>query len=122
MSDYEREDLELETMMGDRFHDLTKPEKAEPKKVSENATATTKVAQKPTHKPVVDIGKYPITKPDFHKRLWASAKQACLFGGLSLLVFYWQSAGLMAESIAIPSMCVCTLLAGWGIGKNARCD
>lgn len=122
MSDYEREDLELEDMMGDRFQDLTKPEKAETKKVSENTTHTTKVAQKSTRKPVTDIGKYPKTKPDFYTRLWASAKQALLFGGLSLLVFYWEQAGLMASSIATPTMCVCTLLAGWGIGKNVRCD
>lgn len=122
MSDYEREDLELEEMLGDRFQDLTKPKKAETKKVSENTTHTTKVAQKSTRKPTEDIGKYPITKPDFYTRLWASAKQALLFGGLSLLVFYWQQAGLMASSIAVPSMCVCTLLVGWGIGKNARCD
>ena len=115
-------DAGLKAIFGDRFHDESEPEKAEPKKVSENTTPTAKVAQKSTQKPTVDIGKYPITKPDFHKRLWASAKQAMLFGGLSLLVFYWQQAGLMASSIAIPSMCVCMALAGWGVGKNARCD
>lgn len=115
-------DAGLKAIFGDRFHDETEPEKAEPKKVSENTTPTTKVAQKSTHKPTVDIGKYPITKPDFYKRLMQSAKWACLFGGLSCLVFYWQSAGLMDASIAVPSMCICTALAGWKVGKIARCD
>jgi hypothetical protein len=50
------------------------------------------------------------------------AKSVMLFGGLSVLVFYWQQAGLMAESIAVPSMCVCTALAGLGVGKNIRGD
>lgn len=122
MSDYEREDLELEDMMGDRFQDLTKPEKAETKKVSENTTTILKSAASHARKSSQDIGKFPKMKPDFYTRLWASAKQALLFGGLSLLVFYWEQAGLMASSIAVPSMCVCTLLVGWGIGKNARCD
>lgn len=115
-------DAGLKQIFGDRFHDETEPEKAETKEVSENTTHTTKAAQKPTHKPTVDIGKFPKMKPDFYTRLWASAKQALLFGGLSLLVFYWEQAGLMASSIAVPSMCVCTALVGWGIGKNARCD
>lgn len=48
----------------------------------------------------------------------ACAKGVALFGGLNLLIFYWQQAGLMASSIAIPSMCVCAALAGLSVGKN----
>lgn len=48
------------------------------------------------------------------------AKSVCLFGGLSFLVFYWQQAGLMDSSVAVPTMCICTALAGLGVGKNIR--
>lgn len=51
-------------------------------------------------------------------RLERCAKWVILFGGLSFLLFYWNQAGLMATSVAVPSMCVCTALAGWGLGKN----
>lgn len=60
------------------------------------------------------------------ERTWMDNLKNCVqwvigFGGLSFLLFYWEQAGLMAESIAVPSMCLCTALAGWGLGKNVRC-
>ena len=43
MTDFEREDLELKAIMGDKFQDGTEaPKKAEPKKVSKDTTATKK--------------------------------------------------------------------------------
>ena len=59
-------------------------------------------------------------EPNWMDNLKACAKAVLLFGGLSCLIFYWQQAGLMAESIAVPSMCICTALAGWGAGRNIR--
>lgn len=57
--------------------------------------------------------------PNQMDKLKACAKSVLLFGGLSFLIFYWQQAGLMAESIAVPSIAVCTALAGFGAGKSA---
>ena len=57
--------------------------------------------------------------PNQMDKLRACAKSVLLFGGLSFLIFYWQQAGLMAESIAVPSIAVCTALAGFGAGKSA---
>lgn len=54
------------------------------------------------------------------EKLLAFAKSVILFGGLSCLIFYWSQAGLMDTSIAVPSMCVCSALAGWGVGKNVH--
>ena len=46
------------------------------------------------------------------------AKSAFIFGGMGLLFFYWQQTGQMLESAAFPSIVVCAVLAGLGIGKN----
>lgn len=63
-----------------------------------------------------------LMKPDANwlDKIKACATWALGFGGLSMLLFYWEQAGLMAESIADPCMCVCTFLVGWGVAKNAR--
>lgn len=45
------------------------------------------------------------------------AKWAVLFGGLSLLIFYWQQSGQMTDSAAVPSLYICALLAGLSVGK-----
>jgi hypothetical protein len=52
------------------------------------------------------------------ERLKACVKWVALFGGLNVLLFYWQQTGQMQSSAAVPSMCVCALLAGVGIGKH----
>lgn len=97
---------------------------AEPTTAKANDTAsTTKAAQNPARKPVEDNTKDatwqpPNHAPSFLDRLKAGVKYAFGFGGLNLLIFYWQQSGLMDASIAVPSMCVCAALAGWGVGIN----
>lgn len=94
----------------------------------ERSTAAEKTAQKSIHQPTHNfkdgkwepIGEPPKPTPNSMDRLKACAKWVMLFGGLSFLLFYWEQAGLMASSIAVPSMCICTMLAGWGVGKNAK--
>lgn len=61
----------------------------------------------------------PVKEDTWQDRLKECAKWALGFGGLSFLLFYWNIEGLMASSVAVPSMCVCTLMAGFGIGKTA---
>lgn len=79
---------------------------------------------KPSKKPMADEksadASWEPVKPDpnWLDGLKACAKHVALFGGLSFLVFYWQQAGLMDSSIAVPTMCICTALAGVGVGKN----
>ena len=110
MTDFEREDMELKSIMGDKFTDYTKGETvAKPTK----APKTVKV--KTSNKPV-DAEWHPVeTKKDSLKKC---VKWAGIFGGLNMLIFYWQIAGLMAESVAIPCMWVCCALAGYGVGLN----
>lgn len=118
INNLDSEDIGLKQIFGDRFHDETEPVKVESKKVPENITKALKAGASHARQSAEDIGKFPNTKPDFHKRIWNSAKSAVTFGGLNLLIFYWAQTGLMAESIAVPSMCVCAALAGWSVGKN----
>ena len=82
---------------------------------------TTPKAEKTPHKPTHNFqdGKWEPVKPEpnFMDKLKSCAKSGLLFGGLTFLIFYWQQAGLMASSIAVPSMCVCTAMVGLAIGK-----
>lgn len=82
-----------------------------------STTPAKKKAQKPTDD-AVDASWAPVKEPSWMDNLKSCVKSTALFGGLSFLIFYWQQAGLMASSIAVPSMCICTALAGWGCGKN----
>ena len=108
MTDFEREDMELAEMLGDRFIDETVPiSEAKPVKVEK------------TPKPETDDAEWHPTK----KHTWMDSLKGCVkwtmtFGGLNMLIFYWQLNGLMDEAIAIPSMWVCCVLAGYGVGLN----
>lgn len=115
-------DAGLKGIFGERFSDMTAldHEKARKEKVSANTTKPEKVAQKPKDKPIEELWQPPKPAPGFMDKLKDAVKWTATFGFLSLLVFYWKEAGLMAESIAVPSIAVCTALAGWGLGKNAR--
>ena len=128
MSNYEinhldPDDIGLKAIMGNRFQDATKP-MVEP--IRTKSTSTTQ-AEKKVQEPVSKVNKTVDAQweparpePNWMDNLKACAKSVLLFGGLSLLIFYWQQLGLMAPSIAVPSMCVCTALAGWGAGRTVR--
>ena len=107
-------DYGLKQIFGNRFTDETEPKDAptsnENKPTSDSAEPT-KFYEDAEWKPERLV-------PNFFDRIKAFAKSTIIFGGLTLLIFYWQQAGLMDASIAVPSMCVCAALAGLGIGKS----
>lgn len=113
MTDFEKEDLELQALMGEKFTDVTAPT---PEAVQVR-TNPKKIAENPTHKPTEDNWNPPKPAPNWMDKLKYCAKSSFTFAGLNLLIFYWQNTGLMDESIALPSMCVCAALFGLGIGK-----
>lgn len=126
MTDFEREDLELAAVMGDRFTDVTA--QANEKQVTTrkpiDTIYTEKTAQEAAKKPTKENESFsdaqlqPVnSKPNQMDKLAECAKCCLIFGGLNMLIFYWQQAGLMAESISVPCMWVCCVLAGFGIGK-----
>jgi hypothetical protein len=102
------DDEGLKQIFGDRFHDATK-EPAASAKMQEPPRKVTNAQWEPV-KP----------DPNWLDSLKTCAKHIAIFGGLSFLVFYWQQAGLMDSSVAVPTMCVCTALAGIGVGRNIR--
>ena len=118
------EDIGLKQIMGAHFHDET-TEKPKAAKITRKAEPTAKAVKAPAIEPkdspdAPDAQWKPVKPaPDFFDRLKACAKSALMFGGLTLLCFYWQQTGQMEASAAVPSMCVCTCLAGWGVGRNA---
>ena len=119
-------DAGLKGIFGERFHDETQsePQKVISKKETTNTANREKTSQTDPHKPTHNYnGKQwePVKEPNWMDNLKGCAKWAIGFGGLSFLLFYWEQAGLMAESVAVPCMCLCTALAGWGVGKNVRC-
>jgi hypothetical protein len=84
-----------------------------------NPTQSEKKAQKPTDD-AADASWAPVKEPNWMDNMKSCAKSVLLFGGLSFLIFYWKEAGLMAESIAVPAIAVCTALAGFGAGRTVR--
>lgn len=124
MTDFEREDRELAEMMGGMFIDETAPmpEMPEFAKQDSNTTNTAKATQKPTNDPTKvfqDCTEWkPVKERNWMDNLKDCVKSTAIFGGLNLLIWYWQIAGLMDESVALPSMLVCAALAGFGVGKS----
>ena len=96
----------LKGIFGARFHDATQ-EEVPPRK---NLTKVSQDAKWEPAKP----------DPNWMDSMKSCAKSVLLFGGLSFLIFYWQQAGLMDSSVAVPTMCICTALAGVGVGRNIR--
>lgn len=85
----------------------TTPVKEEPKVVKEEQA--------------VDAHWEPVKeKPGQMERLKSCGKNALLFGGLCLLVFYWQQTGQMLPSAAVPCMMACSGGAMWYIGRACR--
>ena len=116
MSDFEREDKELEEIFSgeekpmhpDTVH-VTIGGGQKPKQVN-----TPKAEQKPCEAQWEPVR----PDPNWLDKLKDSVKWVGTFAGLCALFFYWQQSGQMAASAAVPSMCACCTLAGIGVGKN----
>lgn len=108
----------LQSVMGkDRCQNEWKPSKKP--MVESRPTNEPNVVRKTTED-AVDASWAPVKNPNWMDNLKSCVKSVALFGGLSFLIFYWKEAGLMAESIAVPAIAVCTALAGFGAGRTVR--
>jgi len=92
--------------------------KGVPKKET-TTTKTDKSVHQPTHN-YKDGTWEPVRERTGLDNLKDCARWVVAFGGLSFLLFYWKETGLMADSIAVPSIAVCTMLAGFSAGRCAR--
>lgn len=68
----------------------------------------------------VDASWAPVKTVTYLDKIRECVKYGLLFSGVSGLLFYWQQAGLLASSAAVPSLIVCALGAGLTIGWHAR--
>lgn len=116
MSDFEREDMELAAMLGDKFIDETKPMTEMPKMEQKIEPPKPKKAVQKAE----EEQRNPVKQRTWMDDLKDCMKSSLIFGGLNILIWYWETAGLMAESIARPSSWVCVALFGIGIGKVLR--
>ena len=120
MSEFEREDLELKAIMGDKFQDATRePVKAEPKKVSTNTTTAKKPKLGIPDEAMDAIWSPFDAEPSFNQKLTNCAKWASLFAALYALFYYWQCTGQMQPSASVPAMTACAFMVGWSFGKYA---
>lgn len=115
INNFDTKDEGLQAIFGDRFQDMTVARSLV--RLEANTTKPKKAAQKPKDEPAK--WNPPKPAPDWLDRLKASVVWAAGYGSLNFLIFYWQLAGLMDDSIAIPCMWACMALAGFGVGKNA---
>lgn len=121
INNLDNEDLGLKGIFGERFHDETQGKAAgeDAKSKAPAAAKCEKKTGKAVHKPL-DAQLEPVKpKPNQMDKLKACAKDALLYGGLSLLFFYWQQTGQMAITASMPCICACCVLAGLGVGRNA---
>ncbi len=109
----------LKGIFGERFHDETCPE-AQHIPTKEETRKYTNVAKKPTEKPVEAQWEPVPHAPTQMEKIKACAKSALLYGGLSLLFFYFQQTEQMALGASMGCIIACVALAGFGIGKNVR--
>lgn len=107
-------DIGLKGIFGDRFHDETEN--------AHHKTTSDEVKKAYNTKPVLkarDAEWNPVPyEPTQMDKLKGCAKWVLSFGGLNLLIFYWQMAELMAESVAVPCMWICCAMAGYGVGVS----
>ena len=88
--------------------------------VSEKETTTTPKAEKPILKPRDAQWEPEPHEPTQMEKLKACAKDALLFGGLSLMFFWFQQTGQMAMTASMPCICACCALMGLGVGRHVR--
>lgn len=122
MTDFEREDMELAEMMGGQFIDETKEHgvepdpkptsKPEPVKPTKNTPAK--------EKPCESLWEPVKPAPNFMDKLKATAKDTCLFGALSMILFWWQQSGKLDYTTAWWALLVCVGMVFFSVGKNWR--
>ena len=102
----------LQAVMGkDRCQDLPLRQKSEKewKAVAKDSPAA-----------AVDASWAPVKPSNYMDKIRECVKHGFVFAGISGLLFYWQQAGLLASSAAVPSLIICALGAGLTIGWHAR--
>ncbi len=125
MSDFEREDMELATMMGGKFVDETR----EPVEMPVEKPTAAPVAEK-HNSPVKNVpgNEKPVTTqwepvkpaPNFMDKLKAATKEVGVYAVMSIVLFWWQQTGRIDEVTSWYALLVCVGLTFFSIGKMCR--
>lgn len=120
------EDTGLKAVMGGKFKDLSSEQKHSAPKVHKKAEADPALIRQPSRAATFPRGEgteaagaslVKLNTISPMARLKACAKGVGLYGGISLLLFWWQQTGMLASKAAVPSFIVLALLAGLKIGR-----
>lgn len=122
MSDFEREDMELNEL----FHSEGKP--LHPNTVHISLNGSSKPTEKKTvGKPVMDAPKEekPVQAqwepekptPNYMDKLKTSAKDMSMFSILSVILFWWQQTGRLDETTAWYALLFCVGMVFFTIGR-----
>ena len=125
MTDFEREDMELEAIMGGKFADLTpKTEENKAEKPVAKADSKKHIApMKNVHaeeKPAENCCEPVSHAHRFMDKLKHTTKDVFLYSVLSLILFWWQQSGRLEETTAWYALLVCVGMVFFSVGKNWR--
>ena len=103
--------------MGVKFTDETAPAQMP---VMESKPIGPGAQKKPTK--LVEKAECPFPKPPkgFLENLASCAVWTGVCGGIAMLLWWFEINNLMAQVAAFPCIVVCSILAGLGVGWNAR--
>ena len=115
MSDFEREDMEVEAVVNNRPHiDPVEPVEVQAPKTQGKPVKNTSGKDKPVNaqwEPVKPA-------PNYLDKLRATAKDSCFYAVVSAVVFWWQQTGRLDYTTAWYALLVCVGMVFFSIGKN----
>lgn len=112
------DDLGLQAVMGDRFQDQTKEIPTAGREEGKPDWGKKDRRKEEPGKKALDASWVPVkAEPTELRRLAECAKQTVLYGGISVVLFWWQQVGLLASKAAVPSFIFIALLVGINIGR-----
>ena len=122
MTDFEREDMELETIMGGRFIDYTKEHAEKPieKPVEAPGWEKSHVHVKNVHAneiPVEAQWEPAKPEPNWLDRLRTTAKSVAIYAIVSAVLFWWQQTGRMDYDTAWWALLLCVGMVFFSVGR-----
>lgn len=117
------EDEGLKAVMGSKFQDVSREQKASAPKVQKKAKEDPALIRQPSRAATFPRGEgleVPTFAPNWFDKLKGCGKYAMVCGLLVALFGYWHISGQMDASAAVPCMVACGTIGGFKIGNVCR--
>lgn len=117
------EDEGLKAVMGSKFQDVSREQKASAPKVQKKDKEDPALIRQPSRAATFPRGEgleVPSYAPNWFDRLKGCGKYALVCGALVAVFWYWNMTGLMESAAAIPCMLACGTYGGFKIGNVCR--